>query len=265
MVASENPPDRVDPLRGYASQELSGLLDRYEARSGRFAGARSGASREDDPNPFILRDYGRCISCYRCVRVCAEQEGDHAIHIAGRGFPVPDHHRVLRPARGLGLHLLRQCVQTCPTGALADRKAMRAAELPGPIGKTRSVCPYCGVAARWTSSPRGPAGGGAAGHGRPRQPGGPVRQGAVRLRLRAAPRPAEGAPGSPRGRGAARGRLGGGPGPCRPGFAEAAREHGPRAVYGIASGRTPSEANYLMQKLIRAGFGTHQIDNCSRA
>jgi predicted molibdopterin-dependent oxidoreductase YjgC len=37
------------------------------------------------------------------------------------------------------------------------------------------------------------------------------------------------------------------------------------ASMGIASGRTPSEANYLMQKFIRAGFGTNQIDNCSRA
>ena len=39
----------------------------------------------------------------------------------------------------------------------------------------------------------------------------------------------------------------------------------PVSVYGIASGRAPSEAAYTMQKFIRAGFGTNQIDNCSRA
>lgn len=49
------------------------------------------------------------------------------------------------------------------------------------------------------------------------------------------------------------------------GFQRAAEEHGRHSVYGIASGRTPSEADYLMQKWIRAGFGTNYIDNCSRA
>ncbi|NIP98678.1 MAG: hypothetical protein GWO24_36825, partial [Akkermansiaceae bacterium] len=42
-------------------------------------------------------------------------------------------------------------------------------------------------------------------------------------------------------------------------------KHGPRSVYGVASGRAPHEAAYSMQKFIRAGFGTNYIDNCSRA
>jgi len=49
------------------------------------------------------------------------------------------------------------------------------------------------------------------------------------------------------------------------GFARVAQTYGRHAIYGIASGRTPTEADYLMQKFIRAGFGTHNIDNCSRA
>ena len=49
------------------------------------------------------------------------------------------------------------------------------------------------------------------------------------------------------------------------GFQRAVDQHGRHAVYGIASGRTPSEANYAMQKFMRAGFGTNYIDNCSRA
>ena len=63
MVASENRDADVDPLHGYASQETAQLLDRYDARTGRFAGARSGQSRPDDDNPFIKRDYENCISC----------------------------------------------------------------------------------------------------------------------------------------------------------------------------------------------------------
>lgn len=49
------------------------------------------------------------------------------------------------------------------------------------------------------------------------------------------------------------------------GFRKVTQQYGREAVYGIASGRTPTEADYLMQKFIRAGFGTHNIDNCSRA
>lgn len=49
------------------------------------------------------------------------------------------------------------------------------------------------------------------------------------------------------------------------GFRRAADEHGRHSVYGVASGRTPSEGCYLVGKFIRASFGTHYIDNCSRA
>ena len=128
MVASENPHLAVSPLRGYASQELSFWVEAYAADTGRFVGARSGHSRHDDPNPFILRDYDLCISCYRCVRVCAEQEGDFAISVANRGF----HTQITVEFDGLlrdsACTFCGQCVQTCPTGALGDKKALRYAE-----------------------------------------------------------------------------------------------------------------------------------------
>jgi len=128
MVASENDAIDVDVLSGYSSQELTLLVDEYGARTGRFAGAQSGDSREDDENPFILRDYDKCISCYRCVRVCAEQEGDYAISIMNRGF----HTQITTEFNGIlkesACTFCGQCVQTCPTGALGDRKALRFAE-----------------------------------------------------------------------------------------------------------------------------------------
>lgn len=128
MVASENPRLAVSPLRGYSSQELSFWIESYQANTGRFAGAHSGHSRLDDPNPFILRDYDLCISCYRCVRVCAEQEGDYAISVAQRGF----HTQITVEFDGLlrdsACTFCGQCVQTCPTGALGDKKALRFAE-----------------------------------------------------------------------------------------------------------------------------------------
>jgi predicted molibdopterin-dependent oxidoreductase YjgC len=49
------------------------------------------------------------------------------------------------------------------------------------------------------------------------------------------------------------------------GFLDVLEKHGRHSVYGVASGRAPSEGAYLMQKWIRSGFGTNFIDNCSRA
>ncbi len=132
MVMSENGVENlaVDPLRGYAAQELQVLATAGEGDLNRFPGQRSGQSRPDDPNPFILRDYDLCISCYRCVRVCAEQEGDYAISVMNRGFAT----RITVEFEGWLAEsqctFCGQCVQTCPTGALADRKALRFTEEP---------------------------------------------------------------------------------------------------------------------------------------
>ncbi len=134
LVASENREVTVDALRGVASQELGTLVDQYDAGRGRFAGAQSGNSRTDDPNPFILRDYDLCISCYRCVRVCAEQEGDYAISIANRGFDTQITVEFGGHLQDSACTFCGQCVQTCPTGALADKKALRFAGDGTPTG-----------------------------------------------------------------------------------------------------------------------------------
>jgi predicted molibdopterin-dependent oxidoreductase YjgC len=266
MVVSENRELEVDPLRGYASQELASLVHRYGARTGRFAGARSGTSRPDDTNPFILRDYDLCISCYRCVRVCAEQEGDYAISVMNRGF----HTQITTEFEGLlkesACTFCGQCVQTCPTGALADRKAMRHADVPGETRKTRTICPYCGVGCSVDLMTRGDQLVGV-------QPAmdGPANHGALCVKGQFAydfvQHPDRLAMPLVRGDDGelhetdwdtALNRA-------ADGFRRALQDHGPYSVYGIASGRAPSEAAYAMQKFIRAGFGTNQIDNCSRA
>ncbi len=266
MVVSENREVEVDPLRGYASQELGKLTDRYQARSGRFQGAQSGQLHATDDNPFIFRDYDLCISCNRCVRVCAEQEGDHAIAAMGRGF----HKQITTEFNGLlkdsSCTFCGQCVQTCPTGALADKKALRAAELPEPLQKTRSVCPYCGVGCSVDLLSKGDKLVGI-------QPAmdGPANEGALCVKGQFAFDFVQHTDrlSMPMVRGddgelhetdwdTALDRA-------ADGFAKALKKHGRYSIYGIASGRTPSEANYTMQQFIRRGYGTHYIDNCSRA
>ncbi len=266
MLASENRDTDVDPLHGYASQEMARLLDRYGARTGRFQGTQSGRSREDDDNPFIKRDYDNCISCYRCVRICAEQEGDYAISIMNRGFDT----RITTEFGGLlkdsSCTFCGQCVQTCPTGALGDLKALANRHVPGETKTTRTICPYCGVGCAVDVMTRGdtligvlPAMDGPANQGALCVKGQyafdfvqhPDRLSTPFVRDEAgALRPASWDEALDR----AATKLG-----------AVIEEHGRHAVYGIASGRAPHEAAYMMQRFIRAGLGTNHIDNCSRA
>ena len=266
LVASENPGITVDPLRGYASQELSILVDQYQADTGRFQGKQSGRSNHDDDNPFILRDYDRCISCYRCVRVCAEQEGDYAINIRNRGFATQITTEFSGTLKDSSCTFCGQCVQTCPTGALADKKALRAETEKGELTKTRTVCPYCGVGCSVDLLTKGEKLVGV-------QPAmdGPANQGALCVkgqfafdfvqhtdRLRQPLVRDEHGTLQPASWETALDRA-------AAGFRAARDRYGRHSIYGVASGRTPSEADYAMQKFIRAGFGTNQIDNCSRA
>ncbi|MEZ4657796.1 MAG: hypothetical protein R2911_09500 [Caldilineaceae bacterium] len=87
MVASENDALDVDPLRGY--------LRRADATGGSIWRVRAvlpvtiRAAAKPRMTVAIPRLASR-ISCYRCVRVCAEQEGDYAISIMNRGHPDHD-------------------------------------------------------------------------------------------------------------------------------------------------------------------------------
>jgi predicted molibdopterin-dependent oxidoreductase YjgC len=266
LVASENREIDVDELSGYASHEMATLVDRYDARTGRFAGETSGSSRPDDPNPFILRDYENCISCYRCVRVCAEQEGDYAISVMNRGFDTQITTEFAGLLKDSACTFCGQCVQTCPTGALGDLKALRHAEIEEPVEKTRSICTYCGVGCAVDIMTKGeqvvgilPA------------MDGPANEGALCVKGQFAfdfvhhpdrlktpfvrndhgqlvPATWDEALDK-----------------AAAGLMEAVNTHGRHSLYAVASGRAPNEAGYVMQKLVRAGLGTSYIDNCSRA
>jgi NADH-quinone oxidoreductase subunit G len=267
LVASENREVDVDPLSGYASQELAQLVDRYDARTGRFKGKRSGTSRPDDPNPFILRDYENCISCYRCVRVCAEQEGDYAISVMNRGFETQITTEFEGILRDSACTFCGQCIQTCPTGALGDLKALSNRDVEGDTELTRTICPYCGVGCSVDVMTRSgqmvgvlPA------------MDGPANEGALCVKGQFAfdfvQHPDRLS--TPFVRDEESGKL-------RPatwdealdraaeGLRRVVDQHGRHSVYGVASGRAPHEAAYMMQRFMRAGLGTNNIDNCSRA
>jgi formate dehydrogenase major subunit len=284
MVASENRNLKVDPLSGFASQELSSLLNEYKAFTGRFQGKQSGHSHPTDKNPFILRDYDNCISCYRCVRVCAEQEGDYAISVQGRGFHTQITTEFGNHLKDSSCTFCGQCVQTCPTGALGDKKSLRYVNEPEPVQKTRTICPYCGVGCSVDMLSRGnkiigiqPAMDGPANKGalcikgqfaydfiqhedRLTMP--LVRKSLLKDQLTTA---AKERPSADADDPFVEVDWGTALDLAAAGFRKSLTQHGRHSIYGIASGRAPHEAAYTMQKFIRAGFGTHHIDNCSRA
>ena len=105
------------------------------------------ASGADDPalvdrsHPYIAVDMNRCIYCERCVRICAEVQGQFVWHLRDRGGDMriePDGPNLLTSS----CVACGACVDTCPTGALEDASAEA---LGAPDTWTRTVCPYCGT------------------------------------------------------------------------------------------------------------------------
>jgi formate dehydrogenase alpha subunit len=116
---------------------------RYGVTTSRFSGEMPKFTKED-PNPFIERDYDKCIMCTRCVRACEQITGAKAISVAYRG-----HHAKIATAFDGNLAdstcaFCGQCLMVCPVGALTSKLSKgkgRAYE----VEKVRTICPYCGT------------------------------------------------------------------------------------------------------------------------
>lgn len=262
LVLSENPPQGCRKCEEVGPCELHRLASALGVEGSVFSGARSG-ERLDDPNPFILRDYEQCVYCYRCTRVCGELEQAHAIVPVGRGFGS----RIATAFDGALLDspctFCGQCIQTCPTGALMDKKMLGKARA-GEATKVRTVCPFCGtgcgielhvargrvigVTPDWSA---------------------PVNQGSLCVKgqfgvdfIHSPDRLTQ-----PLVR--RDGKLTGASweeayGLIVDKFRQIKKESGPGAFAFWSSSRGTSESNYLMQKFARAVIGTNNIDNCAR-
>jgi formate dehydrogenase major subunit len=96
----------------------------------------------DDSHPYIHVDMAQCVTCYRCVRICEEVQGQFVWRICNRGDAtriVPDSGTTLRESSCVSCGA---CVDTCPTGALEDKTIL----LHGvPTEWKKTTCPYCGT------------------------------------------------------------------------------------------------------------------------
>lgn len=123
----------------------------YGAEPGRF-GAE--AARDDEQpkvyNDLYVRDYDRCIICYKCVDACGEQwQNTFAIAAAGRGFDARISTEHDAPLTDSACVYCGNCIEVCPTGALSFKSEydMRAAGTWDEAAQTETttVCAYCGA------------------------------------------------------------------------------------------------------------------------
>jgi predicted molibdopterin-dependent oxidoreductase YjgC len=101
-------------------------------------------------NDLYVRDYSKCILCYKCVDACGEQyQNTFAIHVAGRGFDARISTEFNVELPDSACVYCGNCITVCPTGALMPSREHEL-RLTGEWDEesqtvTRTVCPYCGV------------------------------------------------------------------------------------------------------------------------
>ncbi len=101
-------------------------------------------------NDLYLRDYSKCILCYKCVEACgADAQNTFAIAVAGRGFDARISTEMNVPLPESACVYCGNCIGVCPTGALMFKTEhdMRhsGAWNESQQQKTDTICPYCGV------------------------------------------------------------------------------------------------------------------------
>ena len=105
------------------ASEIQIMLEDYAADQERFPGAEPRAVPLLDDNPMYLRDYAKCVLCWRCVQVCAEDaQYTFAINFTGRGFETQIGTFFDKPMPETTCVFCGQCVGVCPTGALKPKR-----------------------------------------------------------------------------------------------------------------------------------------------
>ncbi len=218
---------------------------------------------KDESNPYFTYDPSKCIVCSRCVRACEEVQGTFALTISGRGFDSRVSPGMSESFLGSECVSCGACVQACPTATLTEKSVI---EIGQPEHSVVTTCAYCGVGCTFKAEMRG--------------------EEVVRMV------PYKDGKAN-RGHSCVKGRFAWGytthkerilkpmiretiTEPWREvswdeafGFA-ASKFRGIQATYGrdaiggITSSRCTNEETYLVQKLIRAGFGNNNVDTCAR-
>ena len=130
---------------------LAPLLTEYGCRPERYgAAAATVAQPAKIDNDLYVRDYSKCVLCYRCVEACGvDHQNTFAIAVAGRGFSARISTELDVPLPRSACVYCGNCIAVCPTGALMDRIEYDRRR-DGSWDETRqkqvtTICGYCGV------------------------------------------------------------------------------------------------------------------------
>ncbi len=131
--------------------DLAGYMERYGADAGRYgASARTAAQPVRIDNGLYVRDYSKCVLCYRCVEACGtDAQNTFAIAVAGRGFGAGIATEFEVPLPDSACVYCGNCIGVCPTGALmfSSEYEMRRDGTWNARSQTQTdtICSYCGV------------------------------------------------------------------------------------------------------------------------
>ena len=217
----------------------------------------------DGTNPYFAYDPAKCIVCYRCVRACEEVQGTFALTVEGRGFDS-------RIVAGMNEDFLASecvscgaCVQACPTGSLIEKAVQ---DIGVPEHSKITTCAYCGVGCTFKAEMRGeqvvrmiPWKDGKANRGHSCVKGRFAYGYATHVERVTKPMVRDHItdPWRETTWEEAIGRV-------ASDFRRIQETHGKGAVGGITSSRCTNEDVFLVQKLIRQGFGVNNVDTCAR-
>lgn len=242
-------------------QDMAGAVGLREVRYG-YDGENHLGQVKDESNPYFTFDPSKCIVCSRCVRACEETQGTFALTIQGRGFESkvsPGNQNFLESE----CVSCGACVQACPTATLIEKTVIEAGT---PEHSVTTTCAYCGVGCSFDAEMKGeevvrmtPTKDGGANHGHSCVKGRFAWGYATHADRITTPmiRKSIQDPWQKVGWDEA--------------ISYAASEiqriqakYGKDAVGGITSSRCTNEEVYVTQKLIRAVFGSNNVDTCAR-
>ncbi|MBN8482635.1 MAG: formate dehydrogenase subunit alpha [Xanthomonadales bacterium] len=218
---------------------------------------------KDESNPYFSFDPSRCIVCSRCVRACAEVQGTFALTIEGRGFDSKV--AASQDERFLDSECVScgACVQACPTATLSEKSLIDRGQAQKSVVTT---CAYCGVGCSFRAEMQGeeivrmvPAADGGANHGHSCVKG----RFAIGYATHAERilKPMIRAKTSDPWREVSWDEA---INHAASEFKRLQAKYGRDAIGGITSSRCTNEETWLVQKLVRAGFGNNNVDTCAR-
>jgi predicted molibdopterin-dependent oxidoreductase YjgC len=136
--------------------QFAGYMERYGAKPERFG---QNAATVEQPvkidNDLYVRDYSKCILCYKCVEACGvDAQNTFAIAVSGRGFSAGIATEFQVPLPESACVYCGNCIGVCPTGALmfkSEYDMRQAGTWDESIQEqTTTICPYCGVGCNLT-------------------------------------------------------------------------------------------------------------------